>query len=426
MGIVAKILLPSRSKIVLTLLDLEFLDQHGQLNMATLIVSSEHQQDEEEETNPCIVIVSGSGFIKAGFADDDAPRAVFSAIVGRPKHQTYHPSTHTGIMIGMDQKDAYVGDEAQSKRTTLTLNHPIKHGIITHWDDMEKIWHHTFFNALRIDPEEYSILLSVPVLNPKANNERMMNSMFTCFNTLSVALVDSAILPLYCYEKRTTGIVISSDFDVTHTVAVVAGYVIPSSVRRLLIGSDDLTNYMYHKLLPERGYAFSGSGCERPMVGDIKDKLCYVSLDYESEMAAAETIKEYVVQSDGNKIDVGNEMFRCPEVLFQPLHLGMDDLGIHEMVMATGMSCVDKIDQKKLFSSIVLSGKNCLFKGMAARLSKELNLLLSAEMEVVVVNASEVNEPPNYDITTRAYSTWIGGSIMSNSTAFQSRFVQRK
>ena len=119
-------------------------------------------------------------------------------------------------------------------------------------------------------------------------------------------------------------------------------------------------------------------------------------------------------------------MFRCPEVLFQPLHLGMDDLGIHEMVMATGMSCVDKIDQKKLFSSIVLSGKNCLFKGMAARLSKELNLLLSAEMEVVVVNASEVNEPPNYDITTRAYSTWIGGSIMSNSTAFQSQFVQRK
>jgi len=75
-------------------------------NLATLVVSSEQQQDEKEETNPCIVIVSGSGFIKAGFGDDDAPRAIFSAIVGRPKHQTYHPSTHTGIMIGMDQKDA--------------------------------------------------------------------------------------------------------------------------------------------------------------------------------------------------------------------------------------------------------------------------------------------------------------------------------
>ena len=354
------------------------------------------------DETPNVIIDNGTGYTKAGFSGEEGPRAVFPALWGKPKSAS--------AMVGADTKEFYVGKNADEKRGVLKLMYPIEHGIIEDWDGMEKIWEHCFSNELRCTPSDHNVMLTEAPMNPKENREKMAEIMFGTFQTKGLYIAIQAVLSLYSAGKF-TGIVCDSGDGVSHFVPIFDGYSLPHSVLRLDLAGRDVTKY-FNKILTEVGVSFTTSA-ELEIAKAIKEKLCYVALDFEEEKKTYQ--EEKYELPDGNVITVKDQQFRGPECLFKPDLVGKESGGFGQLCFDSIMKSDIDI-RKDLYENIILSGGTSMFRGLPERLEKEVKERAPEAMKGIV----KVIATPE-----RKYSVWIGGSILSSISTFGTMWITK-
>jgi len=356
----------------------------------------------DDEDKP-IIIDAGSDSLQAGFAGDDLPQTIFPSIVGELINDDIEEED-------LEIKDFYVGEDIDRYREYLTITTPISNGKVESWDHVEKMWQYCF-DALEVDVEDHNVLITERPRGMKDYKEKAATILFESFDVPALYISLQPTLSLYA-SGRTTGISIDSGCGPTHIVPIYEGYALSHAGELLAIGGRDATKYMMQMLAEDRGFDATIPNAKKS-IREMKESLCVVVNNFGDAIENNTEEQEYALP-DGTMVTVGQELFKCPEVFFNPLIMDHDQEGVHSLTLSAIMKCDTDI-RRDLWANIVLSGGNTLFTNFDTRLEAELSNI-----------APRVVKPHVNALSERLYSVWIGGSILSALSSFQEMWVERE
>ena len=139
------------------------------------------------------------------------------------------------------------------------------------------------------------------------NREKIGEIMFETFGIICLFFASESIISLYSLGKF-TGLSFDSGDGITYFNPIFSGCSIISSVVRLNFAGIDLTEYMI-KLWNDSGKNFS-TVVEKEIIKEIKEKACYVALDYNEELKNIKEFKDFNKRNsnyelpDGTNVDI--------------------------------------------------------------------------------------------------------------------------
>ncbi len=304
----------------------------------------------------------------------------------------------------------FAGDEKPRVIRPAWKSTVIRNGVVIDWNHLEQGLKKVF-ETLRVGPSEHPLVILDAPVNPRLNRSKLTTLAFKKFNTPAFSVINSAAAALKA-NKRTSGVALLVGEGGSFAAAVHKGKPLLHSYQHSGV-SGKLLDEHFRTLTKSSGLKVE-SAADQKIARDIKEKLSYVALDYEEELEKAETSSELEQNyelPDGQVITIGSERFRCPEVLFKPNFIGLEQEGIHRLTFNSISKCSESI-RADLYTNVVMSGGTTMFKGIDDRVSKELKQLAPESMTIKII------APPE-----RTYSVWLGGSILSSLSTFEEMWI---
>jgi len=298
----------------------------------------------------------------------------------------------------------------------LVKKDPVKEdrpSCVKNWDDVEKVWHHLFYNELRAAPEDHPTIITVKPLAARADLEKTVQMMFETFSVPSLLLFPQDLLAVMS-SGRVSAVVVDSGLGSTTVSAVYEMSRPPGEcILSNCVAGAALTSTL--QLLMEKRYPAMGSDFKPAITDDLKHKLGYVALNYLEELREKTLypIEKMYQMPDGNEILLNTERFMCCEALFNPQIIGYEEKGIPDLIIECLGNIKDSMIREEMMSCpVVCVGGSTMFPGFSDRLTAELT---ERGVDLKVICSPE-----------RKCSTWIGGSILSDLKEFQSLYITKE
>ncbi|CDR94433.1 hypothetical protein, conserved [Babesia bigemina] len=316
-------------------------------------------------TLPCVIIDTGSLYLKAGLSDQSEPQVHEQSVYGevKKKYKNELPD------------ERLYGNDCMKQMGYMSITPIVDHGHIYDYDAAIGLWKHTF-DALGMTSQGNSVLLTEPVLCSPEHHQKTGEIFLEQLGVDDIHMSISGLLAMYGAGK-TSGIVVDIGDGMVQVVPMEEGHLQKSAIRREDFGGMELTMYM-QRLLCELGYPMTSredfATCRR-----MKEQLCFCSLDPRTdENKVAELEQEYVLPDgqtlrDGetNTINISVERFYVCEALFNPKIMGLNHVGlanlVWESIQNSGLT-----QRRLLMENIYLCGASSQFENLHERLKFEL------------------------------------------------------